>query len=122
MVFINTMMEICHKTDANIDAISDSIALATKRIISPAYLRGGMGDGGGCHPRDNIALSWLARKLNISYDFFESIMLAREQQTEWLADLIMEHDLPKVILRKIFQTGIKYCRWQSRLIIAGAVD
>lgn len=103
IVFINTMMEICHKTDANVDAISDAIALANKRIISPAYLRGGMGDGGGCHPRDNIALSWLARQLNLSYDFFESLMLAREKQTEWLADLMMEYDMPKVILGKSFK-------------------
>lgn len=101
--FINTMMEICHKTGANIDAISDSIALANRRIISPAYLRGGMGDGGGCHPRDNIALSWLARKLDLSYDFFESIMLAREKQTEWIADLMVAHDLPKIILGKSFK-------------------
>lgn len=70
IAFINTMMEICHKTEADIDAVSDSIALASKRIISPMYLRGGMGDGGGCHPRDNIALSWLARQLDLSYDFF----------------------------------------------------
>ena len=104
ITFINTMMEICHKTEANIDAISDSITLANKRIISAAYLRGGMGDGGGCHPRDNIALSWLARELNLSYDFFESIMLAREKQTEWLADLMMAHDLPKVILGKSFKS------------------
>lgn len=103
IAFINTMMEICHKTEANVDAISESIALAEKRIISPMYLRGGMGDGGGCHPRDNIALSWLARKLNLSYDFFEAIMMAREKQTEWLADLMMEYNLPKVILGKSFK-------------------
>ena len=101
--FINTMMEICHKTDANIDAVSDTLALAGKRIMSPAYLRGGMGDGGGCHPRDNIALSWLARKLDIHFDFFEAIMLAREKQTEYLADLMLAHDLPKVILGKSFK-------------------
>ena len=50
-----------------------------------------MGDGGGCHPRDNIALSWLARELDLSYDWFEGIMLARERQTDWLADLVEEH-------------------------------
>jgi UDPglucose 6-dehydrogenase len=49
-----------------------------------------MGDGGGCHPRDNIALSWLARKLDLSYDWFENVMLCREAQTEWLASLITE--------------------------------
>ena len=36
---------------------------------------GGMGDGGGCHPRDNIALSWLAKKLNLSFNWYESIIV-----------------------------------------------
>jgi UDPglucose 6-dehydrogenase len=47
-----------------------------------------MGDGGGCHPRDNIALSWLARETGLSYDLFGALMECRERQTEWLADLI----------------------------------
>lgn len=103
IVFINTVMEICHKTGADVDAVSDALSLATERIISDKYLRGGMGDGGGCHPRDNIALSWLARKLDLSHDFFEDLMIAREDQTEWLAELIEEHDLPRVILGKAFK-------------------
>jgi UDPglucose 6-dehydrogenase len=103
IVFINTVMEICHKTGADVDAVSDALSLANERIISDKYLRGGMGDGGGCHPRDNIALSWLARKLDLSHDFFEDLMVAREDQTEWLAKLMEEHDLPKVILGKAFK-------------------
>jgi UDPglucose 6-dehydrogenase len=62
-----------------------------------------MGDGGGCHPRDNIAMSWLAKKLDLSHDFFEDIMFAREDQTEWLAKICMEHNLPIVILGKAFK-------------------
>ena len=50
-----------------------------------------MGDGGGCHPRDNIALSYLAqKKLNLSYNWYDNIMKQREKQTEWLADLIIK--------------------------------
>ena len=68
-------MEMCNKLPGtNIDDVSNALSLGSKRLISDAYLRGGMGDGGGCHPRDNIALSWLAQKLNISSDFFEQIM------------------------------------------------
>ena len=54
-------------------------------------MSGGMGDGGGCHPRDNIALSHLSQKLNLSYDWFEGIMMQREKQTEWLADLVIKN-------------------------------
>jgi UDPglucose 6-dehydrogenase len=42
----------------------------------------GMGDGGGCHPRDQIAMSWLAKKINMSFDIFEFIAKARDKQTE----------------------------------------
>jgi UDPglucose 6-dehydrogenase len=90
--FANTLMEIAHKTEGcDVDQVSGALALSDRRLLSPAYLRGGMGDGGGCHPRDNIALSWLAREIDLSYDWFEGIMLARERQTDWLADLVEEH-------------------------------
>ncbi len=89
IAFVNTIMEICHKLPgANVDDVTNALKLATDRVISDKYLSGGMGDGGGCHPRDNIALSWLARELNLSYDLFENIMMQREHQTDWLATLI----------------------------------
>jgi len=88
IAFANTMMELCEKTGADVDDLVDALSLADKRLLSPAYLRGGMGDGGGCHPRDNIALSWLAREHNLSYDLFEALMECREKQTQWLAEMI----------------------------------
>jgi UDPglucose 6-dehydrogenase len=90
--FANVLMEVCHKIDGcDVDQVTGALALATNRLLSPAYLRGGMGDGGGCHPRDNIALSWLAQELDLSHDWFEGVMLARERQTDWLAELVAEH-------------------------------
>ena len=64
-----------------------------------------MGDGGGCHPRDNIALSYLARKFKLSYNWYDNIMKQRESQTEWLADLIIENkgDRQINILGKTFK-------------------
>jgi UDPglucose 6-dehydrogenase len=91
IAFANTMMELCEKTGADVDDLVDALSLADRRILSPAYLRGGMGDGGGCHPRDNIALSWLAREVGLSYDLFSALMECRERQTEWLADMITEY-------------------------------
>ena len=58
----NLYGEMAHKLQMNADDISDALSLATERLISPKYLRAGMGDGGGCHPRDNIALSFIAEK------------------------------------------------------------
>lgn len=90
--FVNTIMEACHYLpNTNIDEVTNGLKLATRRLISGAYMSGGMGDGGGCHPRDNIALSHLSQKLNLSYDWFNSIMMQREKQTDWLAKLIVEN-------------------------------
>ena len=103
IAFANTMMEICEKTGADVDDLVDALSLATDRVVSPAYMRGGMGDGGGCHPRDNIALSWLARELDLSYDLFEALMVCREQQTEWLARLARQEQKPIVIRGKAYK-------------------
>jgi len=104
IAFVNTLMEICHKIPgSNVDEVTNALKLADERLISTKYLTAGMGDGGGCHPRDNIALSWLAKKLNLSFDTFEMMMMARERQSAWLVNLMTNYDLPKVILGKAFK-------------------
>ena len=98
IAMINTIMETCyHLPNTNVDDVTKALSLCTDRIISSKYLLGGMGDGGGCHPRDNIALSYLARKLNLSYNWYDNIMKQREKQTEWLADLIISEKFEKKI-------------------------
>lgn len=104
----NTVMELSHKLEnINCDNVMKGLFLANERLISPKYLLGGMGDGGGCHPRDNIALSWLARKVDLSFDWYDNLMDCREMQTEWLGDIIIEerekNNLPIIILGKTFK-------------------
>lgn len=103
----NLYGEMAYRLGANVDDIYRALTLATDRIISPKYLQAGMGDGGGCHPRDNIALSFVAKREGLSFDIFDALMTAREKHTEWLARLIVETqqmtDLPIVILGKAFK-------------------
>jgi len=104
----NTIMELSHHLpNTNCDEVINALSLASNRLISPAYLRGGMGDGGGCHPRDNIALSWLSNELGLSFNWFDMIMSAREKHTEFLANLVIEKHkettLPIVILGLSFK-------------------
>lgn len=108
IAFANTMMELCEKTGADVDDLVDALSIADRRLMGPAYLRGGMGDGGGCHPRDNIALSWLARKVDLSYDLFEALMVCRERQTEWLAGLIEEEQSATSEVREVEIMGKAY--------------
>jgi UDPglucose 6-dehydrogenase len=94
IVFANALAEITEAVGGNVDEVTDVLSLGTKRIISPAYMSAGMGDGGGCHPRDQIAMSWLAKKINMSFDIFEFIAKARDKQTERHAKYLQNLSYP----------------------------
>ena len=38
----------------NCDDVMNVTTTNSKRILKKSYWSGGMGDGGGCHPRDNM--------------------------------------------------------------------
>lgn len=110
IVVANAIMELCHHVGANADRVADAFELATQRLSGPRYWRGGMGDGGGCHGRDNIALSWLARRMG-AYDVFGWLMQAREAQTGWLgalaADANRRTGSPVEVLGAAYKAGTK---------------
>jgi len=92
IALVNMIQDVAHKLGhMDVDRVTQALAKSTKRIVSPAYMKAGMGDGGACHPRDNIALRWLAKELELGYDMFETIMTAREQQAENMAKAILTH-------------------------------
>jgi UDPglucose 6-dehydrogenase len=97
----------------NVDVVTDALAKSTMRIMGPKYMTAGMGDAGPCHPRDNIALRWLAEEYNVGYDLFDTIMSARESQAKNLANfLIVEakrNNLPIVIHGKTYKPDVSYC-------------
>jgi len=92
IALVNMIQDVAHKLgNMNVDVVTNALAKSTKRIVSSAYMKAGMGDGGSCHPRDNIALRWLAKELELGYDMFESIITARERQAETMAKAILEY-------------------------------
>ena len=92
IALVNMIQDVANKLgNMNVDRVTEALAKSTQRIVSDAYLKAGMGDGGSCHPRDNIALRWLAKDLDIGYDLFEGIMTARERQAENMAMAILAH-------------------------------
>lgn len=98
-----------------------TIATALKhadRVVGTRYMDPGMGDGGPCHPRDNIALSWLAERLDLGYDLFHAIMHARERQAELLADELIAHNLPITILGKSFKPHTALTDGSPSLLVA----
>ena len=97
----------------DVDVVTNALARSTMRIMGPKYMTAGMGDAGACHPRDNIALRWLAQEYEIGYDLFDTIMHAREVQAENLAKFLVVQaqklNLPIVIHGKAYKPDVPYC-------------
>ena len=90
ITFANLVGELCEKLGGDADKVTSTLVKANQRLISGKYLRSGMGDGGGCHPRDQLALSWLAKRLDLSFDLFDALMRARDAHALWQAKLCVE--------------------------------
>lgn len=120
--FVNMIQDVAEKSqNINVDVVTNALCLGESRIISPHYMKAGMGDGGACHPRDNIALRYLAHKLELGYDFFEGIMRSREMQAKKLAERLVElsniHTLPIVIHGKAYKPKVPYIDGSYSLLI-----
>jgi UDPglucose 6-dehydrogenase len=74
-----------------------------------------------CHPRDNIALRYLAQELNLGYDLFDSIMTAREIQAEnlamFLVDIANERNMPIYIHGKAYKPKVSYVDGSYSLLV-----
>jgi UDPglucose 6-dehydrogenase len=118
VALVNMIQDVAHKTgNMNVDVVTTALAKSTMRIISPRYMRAGMGDGGACHPRDNIALRWLAKELDLGYDMFESIMTAREKQAENMAKAILEYGKNIYFTSDSYKSGVNMPDGSSSLLL-----
>jgi UDPglucose 6-dehydrogenase len=87
---VNMIQDVAVKQgNINVDVVTSALAKSTMRIMGPQYMKAGMGDGGACHPRDNIALRYMAEHLDLGYDLFDSIMNAREIQAKNVAKALV---------------------------------
>ena len=95
----------------NVDVVTNALSRSTMRIMGPKYMTAGMGDAGACHPRDNIALRWLAQEYDIGYDLFDTIMHAREIQAKNLAKFMVDqaNNMPIAIHGKAYKPNVTYC-------------
>lgn len=110
---VNMIQDVAIKQgNINVDVVTDALAKSTMRIMGPKYMTAGMGDAGACHPRDNIALRYMAQNLDLGYDLFDSIMNAREIQAKNLAKCLVDEanktNLPIVIHGKAYKPNVPY--------------
>jgi UDPglucose 6-dehydrogenase len=110
----------------NVDVVTNALAQSTIRIMSPKYMKAGMGDAGPCHPRDNIALRYLAERLDLGYDLFDAIMSAREIQARNIAKYLKNiqdvADLPIAILGKAYKPDVDFCDGSYSILIGSYLE
>ena len=119
---VNMIQDVAmQQGNINVDVVTDALAQSTMRIMSPQYMTAGMGDGGACHPRDNIALRYMAKELNLGYDLFDAIMNAREIQAEnlakFLVDIANEENMPIYIHGKAYKPKVPYLDGSYSLLV-----
>ena len=127
LAYVNMIQDVAQRTGhMNCDKVTDALKNATDRLISTKYMNSGMGDGGGCHPRDNIALRHLSQKLDLPYDIFSAVMLARDGQAraiaEYLWGLAQAINTPHVIIMgKSFKPNVTDSTGSASVLVGNIV-
>lgn len=93
--FANMLADLCERIPGgDVDIVTD--ALGTDTRIGRKYLTGAIGYGGPCFPRDNVALSYIARALDSRTDLAETTDSYNRAMSEKIAGK----------LRKLIKPGI----------------
>lgn len=132
---VNMIQDVAEKQgNINAEVVCDALANSDRRIMGPGYMKPGMGDGGACHPRDNIALRWMAENLDLGYDLFDAVMLSREVQAENMAKRLMDlaceshpvfgriTDLPIIIVGKAYKPLVPYETGSSSMLVGHYIE
>ena len=129
---VNMIQDVAEKLGhVNAEVVCDALATSDRRIMGPGYMKPGMGDGGACHPRDNIALRFLAERLDLGYDLFDAVMRSREVQAENMAKKLVElanagagiaPNMPIVIVGKAYKPLVPYDAGSSSMLVGHYVE
>ncbi len=78
ITFMNEIANLCEKVGANVESIRDGIG-ADERI-GKRFLFAGIGYGGGCFPKDVLALSKIATDYSYDFKIIRSVMEVNSAQ------------------------------------------
>ena len=91
--YANMLADICdHIPGADVYAVTKALGADTR--IGPKYLKGAMGYGGPCFPRDNVAFAAFARKIGARADVAEATDRINNYQVDRLISLVAKFAKP----------------------------
>jgi UDPglucose 6-dehydrogenase len=123
LALVNMIQDVAETNgNINVDVVTNALAKSTHRIMGPAYMKAALGDAGACHPRDNIALRYLAERLNLGYDLFDAIMTAREVQAERMALRCLENGKRVTIIGKAYKPNVPYTNGSASMLVGHYIE
>jgi UDPglucose 6-dehydrogenase len=91
--YANMLAEMCDKLPgADVDVVSTAVGSDTR--IGAKYIKGAVGYGGPCFPRDNKAFAALGRALGVRCDLAEATDAINDHQIQRLVGAVQAHSSP----------------------------
>lgn len=88
ITFANMLAELCEKIPGgDVDVVTKALGLDKR--IGRNYLTGAIGYGGPCFPRDNIALSFIARSLGVDAGLAETTDALNRSMAERISQRVL---------------------------------
>lgn len=104
ITYANMIADLCdHIPGADCDVVTQ--ALGADSRVGKKYLRGAVGYGGPCFPRDNKALAAFARRVGANSELADATDRVNDHQVERLARIIGRHAAPKA---RVAVLGLSY--------------
>jgi len=102
--FANMLSEICDQMPgADVDVVTEAVGSDSR--IGTKYLKGALGYGGPCFPRDNVALTRLADSLGVDAAIPRATDAINDRQATRLLELVSEMTDPKATVAVL---GLSY--------------
>jgi len=104
ITYANMLSELCERlSGADVDVVTQALGCDSR--VGPKYLRGAIGYGGPCFPRDNVAFARLANGLGVRSDLVEATQKLNIHQVKRLNQLVADISLKKT---KVAVLGLAY--------------
>jgi len=88
--YANMLAEVCEQIPGcNVDVVTSAIGLDSR--IGSKYMKGALGYGGPCFPRDNVAFSYMARSIGAEPTLAEATDDVNRRQVSRLMKLVLSY-------------------------------
>jgi UDPglucose 6-dehydrogenase len=107
VTYANTLSDLCERMGADWAEMMPALRL-DRRIGPAAYIRPGLGIGGGNLERDMVTLRGLCHQHGVDATFIETLIDSNARRPEWVMRTLDEHLFPEVARPVVAVWGLAY--------------